>query len=44
LVCYRLVGGRYVKVERLGDTLTSQAVPGFTLDLARVHKLFKPWR
>jgi len=40
---YRLDSGRFVEVASTGDTFTSQAVPGFVLDLARVRQAFEPW-
>ena len=38
---YRLDSGRYVEVAPEGSSLTSQAVPGFVLDLDRVRRAFE---
>ena len=40
---YRLQDGKYAVVSPDGDHFTSDAVPGFVLDLARVRETFKPW-
>ena len=40
---YRLDAGRFVESRPTGDRLASEAVPGFSLDLARVRESFKPW-
>jgi len=40
---YRLQDERYAVVSPDGDRFTSEAVPGFTLDLPRVRETFKPW-
>lgn len=40
---YRLEGGRFVEAPPEGDRYTSQAVPGFILDLTKVRKRFEPW-
>lgn len=39
----RRKGDGFVEVESTGDRFASEAVPGFTLDLARVRKSFRPW-
>ncbi|QDV91608.1 hypothetical protein RAS2_27120 [Phycisphaerae bacterium RAS2] len=39
----RLVDGKLVEVTPTGDTFTSTAVPGFTLNVAAVRETFKPW-
>jgi len=41
MVFYRLQGGRYVEVTPQGNTIASEAIPGFTLDLNRVRKTFQ---
>ena len=40
---YRLRDAKYAEVELAEQTFSSEAVPGFKLDLARVRKTFKPW-
>jgi len=40
---YRLEGAKYAEVKPAEQTFSSEAVPGFKLDLARVRKTFKPW-
>ena len=40
---FRLVGGRYIEVPPIGNTFPSEAIRGFTLDLARVRQAFRPW-
>jgi len=37
---YRLRDGRYELIQPKGDNFTSEAVPGFMLDLARVRRTF----
>ena len=39
----RLEGGRFIEVPPHGNAFTSQAVPGFVLDLKLVREQFKPW-
>jgi len=41
---WRLSAGRFLEVLPAGDSFTSQAIPGFSLDLARVREKFKPWQ
>jgi len=43
MVFYRLKEGRYAEVKPSGEGFASEAVCGFTLDLARVRKKFKRW-
>jgi len=40
---YRLQDGRFAEVPASDNHFTSEAVPGFTLDLPRVRETFKPW-
>ena len=40
---FRLSEGRYSSADTDRDRFTSEAIPGFTLDLARLRELFKPW-
>ncbi len=40
---WRLQDNRFVEVAPTGHTFASQAVPGFTLDLAHLRAKFKPW-
>lgn len=40
---YRLQDGRFAEVPTSDDGFTSEAVPGFALDLPRVREAFKPW-
>ncbi len=40
---WRLSDGGFVDVDVSGDAFSSEAVPGFVLDLNRVRELFKPW-
>lgn len=39
---YRLESGRYVEVQASGDSLASEVIPGFELDLERVRRSFRP--
>ena len=39
----RLQAGQFAKAMPEGNSFHSQAVPGFTLDIARVRETFKPW-
>lgn len=39
---YRLESGRYVETAPKQDRLTSEAVPGFVLDLSAVRRAFRP--
>lgn len=40
---FRLRGDRFVEVPFDGDQFTSEAVPGFVLDVARVRDCFAAW-
>jgi len=37
---YRFKGDRYIEIKPQGDTLPSEALPGFTLDLVRLRRSF----
>lgn len=41
MIFYRLVDERFVEMKPDGDKLPSEAVPGFSLDLARVRNCFR---
>jgi len=40
---YRLNERRFEEVSPAGTAFSSQAVPGFSLDLTPIHELLKPW-